>query len=286
MIKSIKSLVVTLVLATVVSVVPAVKTEAMTTINNNTTIESTQAVSYVLTWKKKNGKWYGYRGNTLIKNEWINDKGSWYYATKDGSLQTGWKQLFNRNGKTVAEQAQLNWYYFSPSSCKMFTGYNKVGKYYYYFQEKDNEPGYKVPKGALYCKEGFKYINGCHYYVKSDGKLCNGWIKDSYGSYCYVDENNGIVTGKAKLPISNNSTKKAYFYFNSDGKMLTGLQTISNDKYYFSPTSGQAIAGWKKIMGKWYYFDKNNNYKAVKSTSKRIGSKLYHFDKNGICTNP
>ena len=68
--------------------------------------------------------------------------------------------------------------------------------------------------------------------------------------------------------------------------MLTGLQTISNDKYYFSPTSGQAIAGWKKIMGKWYYFDKNNNYKAVKSTSKRIGNKLYHFDKNGICTNP
>ena len=39
----------------------------------------------------------------------------------------------------------------------------------------------------------------------------------------------------------------AYCYFGADGDMVTGLQQISGDRYYFDPDSGEMKTGWMTI---------------------------------------
>ena len=44
-------------------------------------------------------------------------------------------------------------------------------------------------------------------------------------------------------------------YYDSDGIMLYGKQSIEGKEYYFKPGSGAVQYGEQYIDGKWYYFE-------------------------------
>mgnify|MGYP001084789046 CR=1 FL=1 len=48
---------------------------------------------YAGTWKYVNDQWKYQRGaNKFAYNEWIQDKGKYYYLDNDGYVTTGWQQ--------------------------------------------------------------------------------------------------------------------------------------------------------------------------------------------------
>ena len=46
------------------------------------------------------------------------------------------------------------------------------------------------------------------------------------------------------------------YFFDTEGKMLTGWQGEGKDKRYFDESTGQMAVGWKKIDGDNYYSKK------------------------------
>lgn len=87
-----------------------------------------------------------------------------------------------------------------------------------------------------------------------------------------------------------------WYYFGGNAKMLTGLQTIADKRYFFSP-SGAMQTGWVMLDG-WYHFDQDGagsndwiqdrkdwyfftNGKALKSQWKEIDGTNYYFSSYG-----
>ena len=57
------------------------------------------------TWKYENNQWKYQRGtNNYVYNDWVEDKGNWYYMNTRGWMLTGWQNIDG------------NWYYFYPDS--------------------------------------------------------------------------------------------------------------------------------------------------------------------------
>ncbi len=75
-----------------------------------------------------------------------------------------------------------------------------------------------------------------------------GWNEDTDGSYSYTDENETAAVNCWKY-INRN-----WYYFDRNGKMVTGWYTDSDGEYYLKP-DGSMARSWTKIDGEWYVFD-------------------------------
>lgn len=97
-------------------------------------------------WNKNSvtGQWtYADANKTILKNQWIQNNGSWYLLNADGSMATGW----NKVGQA--------WYYLNPVS----DGYQGV------------------------MKTGWLNDNGTWYFLKADGSMATGWVLDNGAWY-------------------------------------------------------------------------------------------------------
>ncbi|MCC8051757.1 MAG: L,D-transpeptidase family protein [Clostridiales bacterium] len=77
-----------------------------------------------------------------------------------------------------------------------------------------------------------------------------------------------------------------WYYYDADGVMQTGWQTIGEDTYYFITSSsklpeGSAVTGLAKINGSRYYFDTNG---VMQTGWQTIGSYKYYFQTTGTGT--
>ena len=86
------------------------------------------------------------------------------------------------------------------------------------------------------------------YYPWYGAKLTDSWYQED-GNYYYFDSDGYMVTGLRS--IDGNT-----YYFSSGGKMRTGWQTINGNTYYFS-SGGKMLTGWQTIEGSNYYFGKD-----------------------------
>lgn len=72
------------------------------------------------TWKQVDGKWRYQRGaNKYAYNEWVEDKGNFYYMGNDGNMMTGWQQIGGQ------------WYYLDTAGI-LQTGWLKDNDKWYY----------------------------------------------------------------------------------------------------------------------------------------------------------
>ena len=66
------------------------------------------------------------------------------------------------------------------------------------------------------------------------------------------------------------------YCYNPQGIRLTGWQRVGGYRYYFDPqNNGRAVKGWKFIDGLKYYFDEN--YRLVQDVSGLIGTQTSYF---------
>lgn len=95
--------------------------------------------------------------------------------------------------------------------------------------------------------KGTKARNSANKMTGFDGS----WITDKKGNRVGWKFNDGTkATGWSKIDGKQ-------YYFDNNGKLKAGLQTIGGSKYYIRSKSGKAVNQWQQVNKKWYYFDKN-----------------------------
>ena len=90
------------------------------------------------------------------------------------------------------------------------------------------------------------------------------------GEWYYFNEDGRTVSGW-------NSIDEKRYYFDMKGIVQTGWKQIENNRYYMN-SSGEMQTGWQYIGGKWYYMDDSGK---MQTGWKQIGNKWYYMNKSG-----
>ncbi|MBM7635887.1 glycoside hydrolase family 70 protein [Streptococcus saliviloxodontae] len=220
---------------------------------------------------------------TQVKGQFLVVDGATYYFQADsGAAVKG----------SFASDASGNWYYFDTNG-KAVTGLQTINDQTLYF----NEDGTQV-------KGQFVTINGATYYfdAKSGEMAVNTTLTDENGNkYTFNSKGvgslvkSGFVTvdgatyyytnGSAVKNrfIQNNDTKK-WYYFDTNGKAVTGTQVINGVTLYFYADGTQAkdefVTG---TDGKIRYYDANWGQLAKnKYVQNAETGKWYYFNSTGV----
>ncbi|WP_420214451.1 peptidoglycan amidohydrolase family protein [Limosilactobacillus mucosae] len=222
----------------------------------------------------------------------INDK--WYNFTSDGSASTGFTKL--ASGKTVYYNAQgqmqyglqmINGkiYYFNPWSGEMYAGREAEinDKWYNFTSDGSASTGFtKLASGkTVYynaqgqMQYGLQMINGKIYYF-------NPWSGEMYaGREAEINDKwyNFTSDGSASTGFTKLASGKTVYY-NAQGQMQYGLQTINGKIYYFNPWSGEMYAGREaEINDKWYNFTSDGS--ASTGFTKLASGKTVYYNAQG-----
>ena len=90
------------------------------------------------------------------------------------------------------------------------------------------------------------------------------------GEWYYFNEDGRTVSGW-------NSIDEKRYYFDMKGIVQTGWKQIENNRYYMN-SSGEMQTGWQYIGGKWYYMDDSGK---MQTGWKQIENKWYYMNKSG-----
>ena len=195
--------------------------------------------------------YYGHKKKGfLFLSRWFTKEGSRYYAREDGTLATG--------VTTISSDV-----YGFTADGKMYSGgLQKIGGKVYYFRK----------SGKAVCAK-WKKIDGKYYYFDKNGKMARNTVIDGY----QVD-----ASGVRGARIDDGwVTKNGNTYYIKNGKYITGLKTISGNKYYFNE-NGVMQTGIQEIKGKKYYFYPGGTM-AVDITLA-VGTKEYTINSQGVVT--
>ena len=108
--------------------------------------------------------------------------------------------------------------------------------------------------GEWYCydKNGDAYTNvfcssnGKEYYVGDDGQLVRSEWVDYDGSYYFVNSSGAKITNDWRLttPYDDESADEEWYYFKSNGKRASGEKITYKSKTYYFDTDGKMLTGW------------------------------------------
>ena len=160
-------------------------------------------------WLKKNysEKWYYQKQGQLVQNDWVKDKGTWYFMNDKGVM---FNQTWLYQGGS--------WYAFKSSGAMISADWLYDNGSWYYLKDSGS-----MATGWL--KDG-----GSWYYLNNSGSMATGWVKDS-GSWYYLKDSGAMATGWVK-------DGGQWYYLDSTGKMLHN--TYTPDGYYVD-----ASGAWK-----------------------------------------
>ena len=201
----------------------------------------------------------GYQPNFVF----VSDKaGNWYYmsdfkATKGFSAPFGFQTEFldrsQADYKTSVQNLNGQQYYFDPKTGIMVTNrYISDDKGNWYYFGKDGK--------ALH---GFQTVDGNLHYFHNSGQQVKGDFLYYDNDIYYLDKDNGN-------PVTNQFVNRdnSWYYFGSDGKAVSGFQTINKDLYYFND-KGQQVRGAFFTLG-------DNQYFANSETGAVLRNAFYH----------
>ena len=232
----------------------------------------------------------------------------YYFDDETGKMVTGWKYYtdkdrtvyYNTEGCMVYgfQDIDDSRYYFNLRTGGMEKNQEKINGYYYYFDDETGKmvTGWKeIPdlrKTVYYNMEGrmvygFQDIDDSRYYFN----LRTGGMEKSQekinGYYYYFDDETGkMVTGWKYFPDKDRTV-----YYNTEGRMVHGFQTVDNVRYYFDGSTGALTKKQRKIGGYYYYFDDETGemvtgWKDIPEQNKRVyynqsGRMVYGVQKIG-----
>ena len=210
--------------------------------------------------------------------------GKTYLADADGIL-TEKTQLPTQvvTGGHFQSDNQKDWYYYTANGEKL-TGWQNVDGVILYF-DKDG----KQVKGQL------RKIDGhIHYYDKLTGEMMtNRFVTLLLGEYVPEEDYEKVIHfGMPAAPGSGSgdggASRVARYYFDKDGKAITGRQTINGKDYNFQQ-DGRAILNKMVDFGGQSYFYGDDGAMVKNQTVMfkflaimRQFTVSYHFDENGV----
>ena len=187
------------------------------------------------------------------KAEWRQEGNDWYYYDGD-VMQKGWIQ-YDGNRYYLGEDGKMvKGLQYLPKRAS-----DTIGEYSYYYFQETGATG--KPEGSM--QTGWLKLNGYWYYFYAPGEELNGSGDAAIG--WFTDDNNND------------------YYFNTDGKMATGLIEADGNKYYLSEMEdliGIKQIGWMKVENDWYYFSPDTGAAKQNSWLNWTNGE-YYFDSNG-----
>ena len=185
----------------------------------------------------------------MVTNDWLLDKGVWYFLDPDGIMMEGFAQI-------ALGRSDDGWYYFSEKHDGTYghvmTGWQAIGGSWYYFNPKHNGTFGRM--------------------------VTNDWLLDK-GVWYFLDPDGKIMEGLSEIALGRGDDGLYYFSEKHDGTyghVMTGWQTIDGNTYYFNPkhngTFGRAYAGGTyTISGRSYTFDEGGRLTSGASTPETGG---------------
>ena len=180
-------------------------------------------------WLKKNysEKWYYQKQGQLVQNDWVKDKGTWYFMNDKGVM-------FNQ---TWLYQGS-NWYAFKSSGAMISADWLYDNGSWYYLKD----------SGAM--ATGWVNYNGTWYYLKDSGAMATGWV-DYNETWYYLKDSGAMATGW----VDYNGT---WYYLKDSGAMATGW-VKDGDQWYYLASSGKMLHNTYTPDG--YYVDASGAWK-------------------------
>lgn len=227
-------------------------------------------------WVSKDGGWYYHDADGKALTGWQLIDGKWYYLNPPtGRLVYGWQTIdgnkfyFDGNGAMLTGWQKIDgvWYFLNTdhdgSFGKLYTGWQYIGGNWYYLDDATGavqDGWYEVKAGSKGEAQGF--AKGW-YYLNPDknsstyGAMQGGGWKQIDGKWYFFHYEHDGAWGKLEQGKWINWDGSWYYVQASSNPaeswMVTGLQTIDGNKYYFN-SNGEALSGWQDIGGKWYFF--------------------------------
>lgn len=159
-------------------------------------------------WRKRGEDWYYLGENGQIVTDAKIDE---YYVDSEGKMVTSaWVELKNEEDPDSPETPDTFWYYFEKDGKSAVSKWVKFDSKWYYFDE------------SGHMATGKTEIDGATYYLgtEKDGAMKTGWIR--------LEENSHVP-----------GSSESWYYFNSDGKMVTTQYDKKIDGNYYTFIDGK-----------------------------------------------
>ena len=215
-----------------------------------------------------NGSWYYFYSDGTMATGWTKHHGNEYYYDSEGRMVHG---IYTIDGVTYGFDDVTGvkiygekyiagaWRYFDEETGEMATGWTEHVREYYYDENGCMLYGIQTIDGVMYGFDevtgvkiyGEKYIEGAWRYFQEDaGVMATGWTRHHGHEY----------------------------YYDKNGRMLYGIQTIDGVTYGFDEVTGVKIYGEKYTVGGWRYFDEDTGEMATGWTKHHNHEYYYGTD--------
>ncbi|MEY8736003.1 GH25 family lysozyme [Lactobacillus sp. AN1001] len=197
-----------------------------------------------------------FNGAMMTGERYIN--GHWYLFNDKGQMQRGFQKVMENGKEKTVYYNYDGWrlsgwqgidsvpYYFDKSTGAMMTGERYLNGHWYLFND----------KGQM--QRGFQKVmeNGREktVYYNYDGWMLYGWQGIDDVPYYFDTFNGAMMTGERYI-------NGHWYLFNDKGQMQRGFQKVmenGREKTVYYNYDGWMLYGWQTINGKRYYFDTFN----------------------------
>ncbi|WP_260449743.1 GH25 family lysozyme [Ligilactobacillus murinus] len=207
-------------------------------VNNATRYFDTFNGAMVTGQQRINGHWYLFDNNGAMQRGFQNLKAygddKTVYYNQDGWMLYGWQGIDNVP------------YYFDTFNGAMMTGERYINGHWYLFNDKG-----QMQRGFQKVMENGKEKT---VYYNYDGWMLYGWQGIDNVPYYFDTFNGAMMTGERYI-------NGHWYLFNDKGQMQRGFQKVmenGKEKTVYYNYDGWMLYGWQTINGKRYYFDTFN----------------------------
>lgn len=287
------------------------KKKVLRTLGIAAAMSAGMAVTAFAGWVPDGTDWYYYRdsNNTMLRDEWVEFNGLWYYLGSDGKMVTNRfideTYYVNASGVRLTNAWQMiqgdwndesGWRYFGSNGKAYISGMKEIGGEWYHFDNTVMSTGWVEEDDKTY-------------YFKDSGARVTGWKQlpdpdeDEWGEYWFYFGSNGRMVYDTEKKIDG-----AVYIFDHEGRMLTGWVNPDNytssgrddlteenvSRLMFVKDNGAAAEGWQYLAAPdasedhWYYFKEGRAYTASYKTTEagaygilKVQGEYYCFNKDG-----
>ncbi|WP_455456384.1 glucosyl transferase [Streptococcus salivarius] len=253
-------------------------------------------------------KFYDKDSGALVKNQYFNNNGKWYYADAEGNILKGSQTIdgvhvyFDSYGVQAKDTVLDGYYYDKDSGARKELPrdqFIKIGDDLYYLSSNGRTGEINIDGKDYYIAQYGRVLRGSFnvyqeppYYDDETGEAVKktGFVK-SYGRWYYLEEDGKKAKGLKEIDgklyfFSNNPMNKYETHEQVRGQLARPYFYISfpnraedNPTYYFDAETGAAVTNqFIYADGHWYYF--GNDGKALLFDQVINGQHLY-FDYQG-----
>ena len=187
-------------------------------------------------------KFYDNNSGALVKNQYFNNNGKWYYADAQGNILTGPQTIdgvhvyFDSYGVQAKDAIAEGYYYDKDSGARHAAPrkqFIKAGGKLYYLDD-DNK-----------INSGYKKIDGKDYFITGYGEVLRGEF-GPYGYEPYYDSETGAAVRQRGFVKSG----RDWYYLDDEGNKALGLAKIDGNLYYFSNPVATKYRMGEQVKGK------------------------------------